>query len=1116
MEEQHFLNKNPYALLVNSVDIKEIKKMEKTTDEDMSNSKKKQKIEEKKTDEDVSNSKEEKSTEENMSDDSFKMTDEDVSSYKKKQKRKEKRTDEDMSRNSKEKKTTEEDMSDHSFKIKTKINKNFPKKIKVITKEKMEKLKRPNMSNKTDRRHVWRTNTPPLNKNLKQDKNEVNISNEERNNVAKLALRLQLNGVLIKKKDDDQTDSRIHKSRVKNIITNNYKEPSTEEKILAPKTQEILKGWNHDDWSVYETASMESEFTDILSTERTGKEGKEISDIRPILYLKLKGVMAKAYVDQGAEVSVIAEDFIRANEIKYSTIQNPIKLRMANGIIEPAFHRAQNLAIVIEEYKQKINAYIAPIKNYDLIIGRDTLSKWGAILDLRSTEDIVEEKLADVEKKTSISCDTKEEETIPILFDTESSRTPNQGASGVSVYNKKKKERVWLTYNNNHFITNTAEGELEKTCISEDKLCNLVELSTNWITYEINLHEINKNQAEEITESDSTAKEQEKIIKEKFKDIMKEELPDELPPDRGIRHYIDLQGRMPRPSPRGFKMSQAENEFMIKNIQGLLDKGLIKPCMGPYASPILVVKKPHSTDLRVVIDYRKLNEVTVGDEYPQPLVSDLLDKLKGAKYFSKMDLLSGFHQVRMAPEDAHKTAFTCPLGTYAYNVMPMGLKNASKTFQRMVECVLREYIGTSVIVFIDDILVFSKTLEEHQIILEKVLNKLRESKLYLKPNKCEFFKEKVTFLGHVVSLNKIEMDPKKIQIVKDWGALNTKKDVQRFLGFANFYRRFIKGFAQIAAPLYKLLCNTKDNAKLTLNEEAQKAQKDLIDTITSEPVLTVFDGARPLKVVTDASKEAVAAVLLQYNEDEKWHPVEFQSRSLDGDKMKQIGEYNLAPRDLELCAISYALTKFRAYLAGIKFSVVSDHRSLTVLEDSKINSGRLARILEQLSEFDFTIEYSEGTSPIITVVDALSRLPRYRKIPEEDMELAGVALYEILGMDAKDKEVLEKKEELSQEKKEDLSQDVKPMPSKQEGESMWQCLGSRRRIGGFRRRSSGWRRRPPAYYIKKLILQFIFFLSHYTLYIDLYTVTTKNHTIYYIKDGGFFCTGIVRTGILNS
>ena len=415
-----------------------------------------------------------------------------------------------------------------------------------------------------------------------------------------------------------------------------------------------------------------------------------------------------------------------------------------------------------------------------------------------------------------------------------------------------------------------------------------------------------------------------------------------------------------------------------------------------------MVKKPHSSELRCVIDYRKLNEVTIGDEYPQPMVVELLDKLKNAKYFSKMDLLSGFHQVRMAEGDKHKTAFSSPFGTFAFEVMPLGLKNASKTFQRMVEYVLREQLGKSVIVFIDDILVFSNTLEEHKQHLKMVLERLREEKLYLKPKKCEFFRRKVSFLGHVVSSNEISMDPKKVQVVKEWGELETKKDVQRFLGFANFYRRFIENFAKIVEPLNEMLCDTKDHVKVKMTDEARKAQRLLIDTITKNPILKMYDGKKDLKIVTDASLHAVAATLMQKDADNKWYPVEFQSRALEGNKEKRTGEYSLAPRDLELCAISYALTKFRPYVAGTKFVVISDHKSLETLEKSKINSGRLARIIEQISEFDFKIEYKEGTSPIISVVDALSRLPRYRRVDDlvgEGEDNQEIALCELFGLE---------------------------------------------------------------------------------------------------------------------
>jgi hypothetical protein len=210
----------------------------------------------------------------------------------------------------------------------------------------------------------------------------------------------------------------------------------------------------------------------------------------------------------------------------------------------------------------------------------------------------------------------------------------------------------------------------------------------------------------------------------------------------------------------------------------------------------------------------------------------------------------------------------------------------------MVEYVLRDFLGKSVIVFIDDILVYSKTRDEHEKTLREVMEVLQQNELYLKNKKCEFFRKKVTFLGHVISHNTVEMDQNKIQIVREWGELETKTDVQRFLGFANFYRRFIQGFAKIADPLNRAITNTKDKHRIEVTEEVKNAQRKLIEAITSEPVLTVFDSSKKSRVVTDASNLGLGAILMQYNEETKrWHTVEFQSRALDGDRTKGTGEY---------------------------------------------------------------------------------------------------------------------------------------------------------------------------------------------------------------------------------
>ncbi len=843
-------------------------------------------------------------------------------------------------------------------------------------KELLDQNRRTTLGEKRDRRTQWTTMrksySPPLADEEENTSSKYNtiLHAEEIDTLSKLALRLQLNKVEVTKKQDKEEHNRVHPSRKGNM--DQYDKENIIALLSTEQVQKKVQEWNEKEWEEFELHNVESELP-VLKENKDGTTQKTIAidaetteeiavvDTPPVIYGKIGGVRAKILVDNGAKVTVISKDFVLDNNMKRSNLTTPAKLIMANGIIEPVFHKTNNISMVSGEFKHKLNAFVAPIKNYDLILGRDNLQKLAAVIAV---------------------------------------------GHHISVYNKQSESRIELTFGKK-------EEEIdEKSWITEETLSKELEnqKGPELMIYEISITQTStKEKIETKTYEDTSLyTEKEQKLRDEFQHIMKEELPAKLPPDRGLNHYIDMQGRMPKTAPRGFRLSEAENEFMEKHIRELLEKGLIQPCLGPYASPILVVKKPNSTDLRCVIDYRKVNEVTTADEYPQPMVQELIDKLKGAKYYSKMDLLSGFYQVRMAPEDQQKTAFRCPFGTFSFKVMPMGLKNASKTFQRMVEYALRNFIGKSVIVFIDDILVFSKTEEEHNTILRAVMKTLEENELYLKPKKCEFFRKEITFLGHVISHNCVRMDPRKIQAVKEWGKLETKKDVQRFLGFANFYRRFIEGFAIITKPLNKLLVNTPDRAAITMTEESTKAQKHLIEAITKEPILTIFDGKRETRVVTDASGDGLGAILMQLGDDKRWHPIEFQSRSLDGDQIKQTGEYRLAPRDLELCAISYALEKFRPYLAGHKFKLISDHRSLEILEDSKINSGRLARIIEQISEFDFKIEYKEGTSTIITVADALSRLPKYRKIttdeettkrmkelekPEENIEL-----YEVLGL----------------------------------------------------------------------------------------------------------------------
>ncbi|KAK3742849.1 hypothetical protein QZH41_004524 [Actinostola sp. cb2023] len=315
------------------------------------------------------------------------------------------------------------------------------------------------------------------------------------------------------------------------------------------------------------------------------------------------------------------------------------------------------------------------------------------------------------------------------------------------------------------------------------------------------------------------------------------------------------------------------NQFqeVQQHLQELLQKGIIKPSKSDYASPIVLVRKK-SGALRMCVDYRKLNAKTKRDAYPLPRIEESLDALKGAKYFSTIDLASAYNQVEVDPRDRHKTAFTTPMGLYEFNRMPFGLQNAPATFQRLMQGVFREDLLQKLMVYLDDIIVFSPTIEEHLIRLKVVFRKLSEHGLKIEPTKCQFFGNEVTYLGHVVSADGVSTDPEKTKAVKEWPVPVTVRDLRSFLGFASYYRRFVPKFAQIAGPLHKVVAelgsagSNKTPKKLigtVWTQDCQAAFNQLRTLLTTAPVLAYPDYTQPFILETDASNKGLGAVLSQ-------------------------------------------------------------------------------------------------------------------------------------------------------------------------------------------------------------------------------------------------------------
>ncbi|XP_048515211.1 uncharacterized protein LOC105692809 [Athalia rosae] len=387
----------------------------------------------------------------------------------------------------------------------------------------------------------------------------------------------------------------------------------------------------------------------------------------------------------------------------------------------------------------------------------------------------------------------------------------------------------------------------------------------------------------------------------------------------------------------------------------------------PYNSPVWVV--PKKTDAsgakkwRIVIDFRKLNEKTVGDAYPLPNIIDILDQLGSAKYFSTFDLASGFHQIPMHPNDSAKTAFSTPHGHYQYNRMPFGLKNAPSTFQRLMDQILAGLQGNEIFVYLDDIVIYARSIEEHTIKFKKLMNRLSKAGLTLQPNKCEFLRTEVAYLGHIITQDGVRPNPDKITAVKNYPTPKNPKQIKQFLGLIGNYRRFIPDMSKIAKLINNLL---KRNTPFLWTSEHQRAFESLRDILCTEPILQYPDFSKPFVLTTDASNYAIGAVLSQGKIGEDL-PIAYTSRAL------QQAEVNYSTTDKELLAIIFAVKHFRPYLYGRQFTLVTDHRPLIWLNNVKDPTSRLLRWRLTLDEYSYDIVYKKGTTNLNA--DALSRNP---------------------------------------------------------------------------------------------------------------------------------------------
>ena len=459
-----------------------------------------------------------------------------------------------------------------------------------------------------------------------------------------------------------------------------------------------------------------------------------------------------------------------------------------------------------------------------------------------------------------------------------------------------------------------------------------------------------------------------------YAEVFQEPSEDVFATETKTRHHIPLIEGETAPWGPIYSLSANELRVLREYLESALQKGWIQPSESSAGAPILFVQKQDGS-LRLCVDYRGLNRVTKKNRYPLPLIPEILDRLSGAQIFTKLDLRDAYHRIRVAEEDRWKTAFRTRYGHFEYLVMPFGLTNAPATFQGYINEALRGLLDNICVAYMDDILIFSRDEEEHEKHVRLVLERLKEYSLYAKLSKCKFFEREVDFLGYRVGVDGVSMDPSRVEAIREWPVPKSFRDIQVFLGFANFYRGFISRYSRVVAPITNLLVGMvkgKKTGPFEWTGEADHAFRTLKDCFSSAPMLAHFDPERQSRVEVDASGEAIGGVLTQAYETQagrtQWKPVAFFSRKMTP------AERNYHTGDGEMLAIVHAFKEWRHYLeAPAKSTIVlTDHEALQCFMTTKVLNKRQMRWADVLAAYDFHIQWRRGKD---NPADGLSRRP---------------------------------------------------------------------------------------------------------------------------------------------
>jgi hypothetical protein len=700
-------------------------------------------------------------------------------------------------------------------------------------------------------------------------------------------------------------------------------------------------------------------------------------------------------IDSGAVGCIISKRFLdQVNK----DIEAPTNIRIIDvtGQKTAPLGMVHNVPIQMRDIKVQVDMIVTNSLEYNVLLENEWLKLVNANIDYRQNKITI--KYEGIQQQIPVTYSQKLDPTKYTVIDPteELELEEEDDTTSILFYkaeltdttfqiNERQYHQGFLEYLNQQ--SNNSSGSLDQCLCQSTKnsvFCEKCQhIQEDWTIYSA-IHEKdqkNKQQIqlekEKVIPIGELNKEQYNILHQLLnenKDLFIKSLQ-ELRQTQEGEHAI-ITEEVPPIKKRAYRTALKENEFIQNEIEDMLQQGLIQPSTSPWSFPVVVVKKKNKK-FRFCVNYKPLNDITKKDNYPLPRIDEMLDALQDAQWFTTLDLASGYWQIKVKKEDQEKTAFITKFGTYEFKVMPFGLCNAPATFQRTMDKVLQGIKDKFVLVYLDDVIIFSKTLEEHIQHVEEVMKRIRNANLRLKAEKCYFAAKELQFLGHVVGKDGVKPDPEKVDKMINYPELKNIRELQGVLGLFSYYRRFIKDFAQIADLLYKLL---KKDTPYMWTQDQQKAFENLRDKLTQVPIVQYPNFNKPFFLYTDASITGLGAVLAQKDNNQE-HVIAYVSRTLNP------AEKNYAITELECLAIIWAVKYFRHYLYGSKFSIITDHAALKWLLNSVTENAnrRLERWKIVLSEYDFEIIYRKGKNH--SNADAFSRLNLNQEILHTNITL---------------------------------------------------------------------------------------------------------------------------------